>query len=308
MPRKIIFDTDAGHDDVVAWSLLHASPELELLGVTCVFGNTSLERVWRNVEFTREILASTAPVFVGASGPLLRDRIHAADAHGPSGLAGVTLPPERPISQPRDAVQFIIETVLEHPNEITLVPVGPLTNIALAMRLEPRIVPAIREIALMGGSLGRGNFTPAAEFNILADPDAARIVFSSGARIAMFGLDVTEGTLVMPEDLERVKSWTSRAGAFLADVLTHSVDSHAGWGFPGASMHDPCPLIYLIRPELFTMQTMYVGVETQPGENYARTTGDPEGRWAHPAQVSVAVNADRRAVVEFLIDRLERLP
>jgi purine nucleosidase len=308
MPRKIILDFDAGHDDVVTWSLIHASPELELLGVTCVFGNTSIERVLRNAKFTRQVLGSRAPIFVGASGPLLRDRINAEVAHGPSGLAGVTMPPEEPIAERRTAVQFIIDTVLAHPGEVTLVPIGPLTNIALAMRLEPRIIGAIQELAIMGGSLTHGNFTPAAEFNTLADPHAAQIVFASGAKIAMFGLNVTEQTYVMPADLERVKTWPTRAGAFLSNVLTHSVDSHAGWGYPGASMHDPCPVVYLIRPELFTMQHMYLGVEVQPGENFGRTTGDPLGRYRQAANASVAVQAEQRAVIEFMIDRLEQLP
>jgi purine nucleosidase len=306
--RKIILDSDVGHDDVVAWSLIQASPELELLGVTTVFGNTSLERVWRNAHFTRKVLGSNVPILLGASEPLLRDRINAEAAHGPSGLAGVTMPEETAISQPRTAVQFIIDTVLEAPNQITLVPIGPLTNIALAMRLEPRIIPAIRQINLMGGSLTHGNFTPAAEFNILADPHAAQIVFSSGATIAMFGLNLTEETFLMPQDLERIKTWRTRAGAFLSDLLTHSLESHAGWGYPGASMHDPCPIIHLIRPELFTMRQMAVGIETQPGENFARTTGDPQGRWGRPANVNFAIDADRRELIEFLIGRLERLP
>jgi purine nucleosidase len=269
--HKIIFDTDAGHDDVVAWSLIHASPELELLGITCVFGNTSLERVWRNVRFVREVLGSSVALHPGASEPLLRNRIDAADAHGTSGLEGVALPPESPLESSRTAASFIIQTVLDHPGQVTLVAVGPLTNVALAMRLEPRIIPALRELVLMGGSLTHGNFTPAAEFNILADPDAARIVFSSGAKIAMFGLNVTEETFVMPDDLERVRSWETRSGSLLSDVLTHSVGSHAGWGYPGASMHDPCPVLYLIRPELFTMQALYSASKPTP----ARITDAP---------------------------------
>ena len=218
------------------------------------------------------------------------------------------MPSETAITQPRTAVQFIIDTVLETPNQITLVPIGPLTNIALAMRLEPRIIPAIRQISLMEGSLTHGNFTPAAEFNILADPHAAQIVFSSGATIAMFGLNLTEETFLMLQDLERIKTWRTRAGAFLSDLLTHSLESHAGWGYPGASMHDPCSIIHLIRPELFTMRQMALGIETQPGENLARTTGDPRGRWGRPANVNVAIDADRRELIEFLIWRLERLP
>ena len=309
MPRKIILDFDAGHDDVVTWSLVHACPELELLGVTTVYGNTKLERVHRNALYTKAVLGSTVPLKPGASEPLICERIHAEIAHGESGLHGVPdLPPETPIVEPRDAVPFIIETVLAHPGEVTLVPVGPLTNIALAMRLEPRIIPAIQEIALMGGSLTHGNFTPTAEFNTLCDPHAARIVFDSGAPISMFGLNVTETVFVMPDDLTRVNTWPSRAAKFLSEVWQHSVDSHAGWGYPGASMHDPCPVIYLLHPEWFEMQRMYVHVETAPGEHVGQTTGDPKGRWGRAPNVNVAVGANVRAVIEFMLERLETLP
>jgi purine nucleosidase len=307
--QKIIYDTDAGHDDVVAWCLLQASPEFELLGVTTVFGNTSLERVYRNAQYTKNILGSTTPLLLGASEPLLRNRINAEVAHGASGLQGVTMPPEQTITEPRTAVQFMIEQVLAAPNEVTLVPVGPLTNIALAMRLEPRIIPAIKEIVLMGGSLTEGNFTPAAEFNTLADPHAAKIVFESGAKIAMFGLNVTATMYLVPDDLERVKGWPTKAGKFLGDVLTHSVVSHTEWwGYPGASMHDPCPLVYLVRPDLFEMKAMSVDVETQEGANFGRTTGDPKNMWKRPHEMKVAVDADVRGVIEFMLTRLETLP
>jgi purine nucleosidase len=306
--RKIILDHDAGHDDVVTTCLIHASPELELLGITTVYGNTNLERVHRNAKYAQRVLGSSVPLLPGASEPLFCPRIHAESAHGESGLAGVNdLPPESPITESRAAVPFIVQQILEHPGEVTLVPVGPLTNIALAMRLEPRIIPAIKEIAFMGGSLTDGNFTPAAEFNTLCDPHAARIVLESGVPISMFGLNVTENVMVMPEDLERVKTWKTRAGRFLSEVWQHSVDSHAGWGYPGASMHDPCPIIHLLHPEFFELRTMYVHVETQPGSNFGRTTGDPKGKTGETPNARVAMRADHRAVIEFLLERLETL-
>jgi purine nucleosidase len=306
--RKIILDHDAGHDDVVTMCLVHACPELELLGITTVYGNTKLERVWRNAKYTQRVLGSSVSVLPGASEPLFCPRIHAESAHGTSGLAGVNdLPPEEPITEARSAVPFIIEQILEHPTQVTLVAIGPLTNIALAMRLEPRIVPAIQHIAFMGGSLTHGNFTPAAEFNTLCDPHAAQVVLESGVPITMFGLNVTENVMVMPDDLERVKTWRTRAGRFLSAVWQHSVDSHANWGYPGASMHDPCPIIHLLAPERFEMQEMYVHVETQPGLNFGRTTGDPRGRTGRPPNARVAVRADHRAVIEFLLERLETL-
>jgi purine nucleosidase len=308
MKKKIILDFDAGHDDVVTWCLIHACPELELLGVTTVFGNTSLERVHRNAQYTKDVLGSSAPLIPGASEPLVRDRIDAEVAHGPSGLHGVNdMPPETEITEPRAAVQFIIDQVLKYPGEVTLVPIGPITNIALAIRLEPRIVPLIKEIAFMGGSLTNGNMTPTAEFNTLADPHALQIVLNSGIPCAMFGLNITEETFVMPPDLARVKTWPTKAGKFLGEVWQHSIDSHFGWGYPGASMHDPCPIIYLIRPELFQMQQMYVDVEIQYGRNFGRTTGDPKARWNQNPSCRVAVKNDVRGVIEFMLDRLETL-
>jgi purine nucleosidase len=306
-PTKIILDTDVGHDDVVAWALVQASPELKLLGVTTVFGNTALERVWRNAKHTKLALGSQVPLFLGASEPLLRDRIHAESAHGESGLAGVTMPASTPILEPHGAVGFIIETVLSQPGQVTLVALGPLTNLALAIRLEPRIVSAIKGISLMGGGLNGGNITPAAEFNTLADPHAARIVFESGIPIQMFGFNITQEVFVMPTDLERVKSWGTKAGTFLTSVLQHSLDSHLSWGYPGASMHDPCPVVHLLRPNLFSMQTMNVHVETQPGHNFGRTTGDTGHQRLPEHDVDVAINADRRGVIEFILDRLETL-
>jgi purine nucleosidase len=308
MKQKIILDMDAGHDDVVTWCLVHACPEFELLGVTTVFGNTSLGRIYRNAKYTKNLLNASVPLLVGASEPLVRERINVEVAHGHSGLAGVNdMPPEEPITEQRNAVQFIIEQVLAAPGEVTLVPIGPLTNIALAMRLEPLIIPAIKQITLMGGSLTHGNTTPAAEFNTLADPHAAHVVFESGVPIAMFGLNATVSNYVMPADLERVKKWPTRAGKFLSEVFGHSVESHLGWGYPGASMHDPCPVVYLLHPELFEMQTTFVIVDTQPGVNFGRTIGDYKGRFGRGTNAKVAMKIDRQ-VVDFMLERLETLP
>jgi purine nucleosidase len=191
MKRKIILDCDPGHDDAVAILLALSSQELEVLGITTVYGNVGLPYTSRNAQIMVELAGKTTKVFAGASRPLLRDRISAEDVHGKSGLEGPSFEePKLPLEQ-QHAVQFIIDSILEHPNQVTLVPVGAFTNIALAMRLEPKIIPLIGEIVVMGGSTTLGNASPAAEFNILCDPHAASIVFSSGVKLTMFGLNAS---------------------------------------------------------------------------------------------------------------------
>lgn len=299
--RKIILDCDPGHDDAFAWALAARSPELELLGVTVTYGNTKLEHTYRNAKVLADILGSTCPIHAGASEPLLRERISAEAAHGSSGLEGPTLPPSEANQQPRTAVQFIIEQVLQHPHQVTLVPVGPLTKLALAMRLEPSIVPKIQEIALMGGSTGHGNFTPVAEFNILADPHAAQVVFSSGAPLTMFGLNVTEEAMLYQTELNQLRQQNSQVGRFLGEVLEFFLKAHQGWGFKGASLHDPCPVAYLIQPDLFQFEMMRVEVDTTGGIGFGQTVCDKRSK--NP-NVKVAVGVDYAGFRKLLLDRL----
>ncbi|MBB6098335.1 purine nucleosidase [Deinobacterium chartae] len=299
-PRPIIIDCDPGHDDAVALLLALASPELEVLGITTTHGNVSLERTSRNALRIREFSGANVPVFSGAERPLLRDAISAEHVHGQTGLGGVTLPEPSRGLEPRRAAEFIVESVMARPGEVTLVPTGPLTNIALALRLEPRLAESVREIALMGGSSDHGNTTPAAEFNIYADPHAARIVFESGAPLRMFGLNVTHQVRSSPERVARVRAVPNRMGPVVAELLT--IWNEEG----GAALHDPCPVAYLIRPELFDLEPYFVEVDILEGPNFGRTVVDLTSVTGRPRNVQVAMRANAEGVFDLLTERLAR--
>ncbi|MCL4455712.1 MAG: nucleoside hydrolase [Deinococcus sp.] len=316
MPQKIIFDTDPGHDDAIAIMLALASPELEMLGITTTFGNVALEKTTRNALVVRELLGKTVPVYAGAERPLLRERISAENVHGHSGLEttsphGLSEGPDLQEPQGRAEAQhaalFIIQKVLEHPGKVTLVSVGPLTNLALAMRLEPKIVPAIKQIVLMGGSLYLGNTTPAAEFNILCDPHAAKIVFDSGAPLTMFGLNLTHQTLATPERIARFRALGTRVGEVAAALLDFFRQHYQRrYGYEGAALHDPATIAYLVQPDLFKLRPMFVEVDSTPGPGFGRTVCDYWQVTEKPANCQVALEADAEGFFELLVERIGR--
>jgi purine nucleosidase len=308
VPEKIIIDCDPGHDDALAIMLALASPELEVLGITVTYGNVGLENTTRNALIVRELCRSSVPVLAGADRPLLRERISAESVHGTSGLDGPELPEPRGGLETKRAAEFIIESVLANPDQVTLVPVGPLTNIALAMRLEPRIVPQIKRIVLMGGDVFLGNWTPAAEFNIVCDPHAAKIVFGSGAPIAMFGLNVTHQVLATPPRVERLRA----LGTGVADTTVGLLEFfklayNRRYGFDGPALHDPCTIAYLINPALFALKSMNVQIETSEGPSFGRTVCDYWGVTGQPANAEVAIRADADGFFELLTERIKAL-
>jgi len=333
VPRKIILDCDPGHDDAIAMMLALASPELEVLGVTVVHGNVSLARTVRNALVVRELLGAEVPIYAGADRPLVRERISAEAVHGVSGLDGPQLSEPQGKPEQQHAVSFIIETVLAHPGEVTLVPTGPLTNLALALRLEPKIAGLIPQIVLMGGSLDTGNWTPAAEFNILCDPHAARIVFESGIPIVMMGLNLTHQVIATPRRVERFRALGSRVGEVTAQLLEFFREHHVTrYGWEGAALHDPCTVAYLIRPELFKTQAMYVAIETNEGLNFGRTVCDRwgvtqgvaaghtgshgqspalaglvlAGNLGQPANAQVGLAVDAEGLFDLLVERISK--
>ncbi len=309
MIQKIILDCDPGHDDAVAIMLALASPELNVLGITTTHGNVGLELTSRNARIVRELCDSPVKVFAGADRPLLRNRISAESVHGRSGLEGPELPePVTPLED-QHAVQFLIEQVLANPGEVTLVPIGPLTNIALAMRMEPRFAQAVQKIVLMGGSTTLGNWSPAAEFNILCDPHAARIVFESGVPIAMFGLNLTHQVLATPERAARLRALPNRVGPVVAELIDFFKLSYMRrYGFAGPAMHDVCAVAHLLRPTLFEMQNMFVEIDTTDGPSVGRTICDVYNATGKAANAEVAMQADAEALFDFLIERLASLP
>lgn len=262
MPRpSILLDCDPGHDDAVA--IITAANTCNLLGITTVAGNAPLSATTRNALIMRDLLRLDVPVHSGADRPLLAEPKFAAYVHGESGLDGADLPEPTRAVDGTDAARFIIDTVRATSDPVWLVPVGPLTNIAVALRLDPTLVDRIAGISLMGGGTF-GNRTPAAEFNIWADPEAAAIVYSSGAPIIMAGLDVTHQFIVDAERVAEVRAIGGTLGNLLADLFDffrrNYMERHTE--MRGAALHDPCAVLAVTHPELFETSEHFVTVET----------------------------------------------
>ena len=252
MPRKIILDCDPGHDDAIALLLAHGNPDVELVAVTTVVGNQTLDKVTRNALAVATVAGITGvPFAAGCPRPLLRGITIAADIHGETGLDGPELPEPTVPLDPRHAVDLIIDTVLAHPpGEITLVPTGGLTNIALAVRKEPRLARLVREVVLMGGGYHTGNRTPVAEFNIAIDPEAAHIVFHEPWPVVMVGLDLTHQALAIPDVFDAIAAVGTRPAKVVLDILEFFKTAYApGPGLRRASGARPVRGRLRHRPE-----------------------------------------------------------
>jgi len=221
--RKIILDCDPGHDDAIAILMAAKHPAIDLLGITIVAGNQTLDKTLVNGLNVCQQLDINVPVFAGMPQPIMRKQIVADNIHGETGLDGPVFGPLTRKAESTHAVQFIIDTLMASDGDITLVPVAPLTNIAVAMRMQPAIIPKIKEIVLMGGAYGTGNFTPSAEFNIYADPEAAHVVFSSGAPLVMMGLDLTNQTACTPDVIARMEKAGGPAGKLFSDMMNFTL-------------------------------------------------------------------------------------
>jgi uridine nucleosidase len=312
-PRRIIIDTDPGVDDAMAIFYALDSPEVEVVGLTTVFGNAHTETTTYNALALLELAGrSDIPVARGADGPLAgpfegpADFVHGTDGQGNAGIAA---PTTQAIVQ--DAAQFIIDTVRASPGEITLVAIGPLTNIALAMQREPRLTENVREIVLMGGNaFTHGNATPAAEANIHNDPEAADIVFGASCPITMAGLDVTEKIQMTREDLARIGTMGNPRADHLARILPFYLDFHAKTDkLDGIHLHDSTAISYLIAPDAFTWEEYAIRVDC--GNSFARGetvaakgTADTETAWAGRTQVRILTGADSHRLVELELSRL----
>ncbi|MBY6161379.1 nucleoside hydrolase [Mameliella alba] len=311
-PRKIIIDTDPGQDDAVAILLALASPEeIEVLGITAVAGNVPLDLTLKNARKVCELAGKTeAPIYSGCDRPLAHELVTAEHVHGKTGLDGPDLPePTMPV-QPQHAVDFIIETLRSQPaGTVTLCPLGPLTNIGTALQKAPDIAPRIREIVLMGGAYFEvGNITPAAEFNIYVDPEAAEIVFKCGAPITVMPLDVTHKALVTAPRNEAFRDLGTPVGLAVAQMTDFFERfDKAKYGSKGAPLHDPCVTAYLIRPELFTGRFINVEIETQSPLTRGMTVADWWGVTDRPANATFIGDLDADGFFDLLTERLARL-
>ncbi|GAC1359793.1 MAG: nucleoside hydrolase [Ktedonobacteraceae bacterium] len=305
---RIILDTDPGIDDALALLLALASPEVELEAVTTVSGNVPVEMTTRNALALLTLAGRTAiPVARGCSYPLVRAPLHAAYVHGQNGLGEIVLPEPAIQPVPQHAVDLIIQKVLQSPGEITLVALGPVTNFALALRREPRIAQAVREVVMMGGALRvPGNTTPSAEFNVLADPHAAHAVLHAGWPVRLVSLDTTMQT---PLSRAQVDTFTQNGGAvktFIKQMLAYYFDVFAPqYRVPTFHMHDPLCLGVAFQPDFITWEPCYVDVEL----NGTLTLGETVAFFARPQapapniQASTAVDAER--FVQFFFDRVD---
>lgn len=297
--RKIILDCDPGHDDAVAMILAAGNPNIELLGVTTIGGNHTLPKVTRNAQIVSTICGIEAPIHAGCSRPLVREVTIAEGIHGDTGMEihGYDLPDPAVEVQDMHAVDFIIETVMEaEPNTVTLVPTGPLTNIAMAVRKEPRLAERVKEVVLMGGGYHTGNWSAVAEFNIKVDPEAAHIVFNEPWQVTMVGLDLTHQALATPEVEGKVKAIGSSPADFVVGLFGAFRKNYKdAQGFDNPPVHDPCAVAYLIDPTVMTTVKAPVDVEL----NGALTTGMTVADFRAPApadchtQVAVKLDADK---------------
>jgi purine nucleosidase len=288
---RILLDCDPGLDDALALVLCHGDPGLDLVAVTTVGGNVPLAATTRNALELRDHLGfPSVPVAAGAGAPLVRPAENAAHVHGDSGLGSVELAPAVTALDPRSAVDLIVDAVRSAPGEIHLVATGPLTNIALALQKDPAIVGLVASIVVMGGSYTRGNATPAAEFNVFADPEAAAIVFGAGWRVVMVGLDLTLQAIATPPIVARMRALGRLGTELLAPLSTFWVDPTDA-AFPGQAVHDVCAAVFVSRPDLFETRDARVEVETEGRLTSGMTVVDFSSA-APNARVAVRLDVD----------------
>lgn len=290
--RKIIIDCDPGHDDAIAIVMAATSSKLDLLALTVEAGNQTLEKTGKNALNLAQFLNLDIPVALGRGKPLKRTPMTCAAVHGESGLDGVDFPPLKINFDKREAVELLKDLLLEN-EKVTLVPTGPLTNIAELLMEHPEVKTHIEEIVLMGGSMGHGNVSPAAEFNILCDPEAADIVFNSGLIVKMIGLDVTREVLVLPEVMERMKKIGSKNSKLFYDLMVaFNKNQKKVFGFDGGPLHDPATIVYLINPDVIEFQFMNVVIDVTGGPSYGRTNCDRFNYLKQTPNAYVAVKID----------------
>ena len=290
--EKIILDCDPGHDDAVAIMLAGKSPKIELLGVTVVAGNQTLEKTQINALNVVQCLGLDVSVYAGCGQPMIREKMTAGDIHGD----GPVFEPLTKELEKEHAVSFIIRTLMESDGDITMVTTGPMTNLGMAIRMEPRIVPKIKRIVLMGGAYTNGNVTPAAEFNIIADADAAYVCFTAGRPITMIGLDVTRKALCYPSIVDRMDKIGNKASKLFVDLMRHFCKSQKEvFGWEGGPLHDPITIAWLIDPSVVETKPMHAEIDIRSVQSYGRTNCDFFGyqKLEPNADVGIGIDAEK---------------
>lgn len=308
-PRRILVDCDPGHDDAIALALAHGSPAVELVGITTVAGNQTIEKVTRNARVVATVAGITdVPIAAGCAAPLVRPPFTAAHIHGDTGLDGPVLPEPTVPLDPRHAVDLIVELVMESaPGTLTLVPTAPLTNIAVALRREPRIAERVAEVVLMGGGNGLGNITAAAEFNIAVDPEAAAAVFAAPWRVTMVGIDTTHQATATPQVRQRIRE----LGTDTARMVDGLLDFYAGtytqqYGFAAPPVHDPVAVAAVIDPTLLRTVDAHVEIELAGRHTTGMTVCDVHGRGGAELRTAVATGVDADRFWDVVVAALAR--
>ncbi|MFA6627674.1 MAG: nucleoside hydrolase [Bacilli bacterium] len=295
--QKIILDCDPGHDDATAIMMAAKNPNIDLLGISVVAGNQVIERTAINAMNVCQYLGLDIPVYQGCGQPMIRQRpIIAADIHGKTGLDGPNFKPLKRKIEKKHAVNFIIDTLMAGESDISVVTTGPMTNLAMAMRMEPKIIPKIKQVVFMGGSYGNGNVTPAAEFNIIADADAAYVVFTSGRPLVMVGLDVTRQALCFPSIVERMSKNNNPAGKLFTDLMTFFCKTQKEvFGWEGGPLHDPITIAYLIDPTVLKTKFVNAEVDIRSVKSYGRTNCDmfDYNHWTKNCNVAYEIDVEK---------------
>jgi purine nucleosidase len=309
----LIIDTDPGADDVVALLMALASPQqLQVRAITTVAGNVRIDKTSRNARLAREWAGrNEVPVYAGAARPLVRSPIYAANIHGEEGLPGIAVhEPKLPLAH-GDAVQYLVETLSKAPpHSITIAMLGPQTNLALALVHKPEIVQGIKEVVVMGGAhFNGGNITPVAEFNLFADPQAARVVLASGVKLTYVPLDVTHKILTSEARIAQLTERGNQAGNRVAAILNEYVKADmVHYGLPGGPVHDASVIAYLLKPELFSGRNVYLQIDDREGPTFGQTIADWYGSLKQPANAFWVESGDAQGFFDLLAERLQRLP
>jgi len=308
-PKRIIIDTDPGIDDAFTFLLALASPEIQLEALTTTQGNVTVEKATHNALAILELgRASQIPVAQGSVLPLVQPLRASADVHGESGIGDARLPEPSARPVPGHAVDFLIKRVLAAPHEISIFPIGPLTNIAMAIRKEPRFADAVRELVIMGGAIQEGgNMTALAEFNIYVDPHAAHIVFHSGIPITLIPLDVTHKCLLKQEHVDRLMKIDSPVTRFIRDAISVYIRTSLELGHEGCALHDPLTLATILAPQLLTLKKYYVDVDISGGISMGKTLADILNVTKKQPNLSVAMDVRGTEFIELFLQRMESL-
>lgn len=302
MSRPIIIDCDPGIDDALAIMLAIASNELDIKLITTCAGNQRIEKITLNTLKLLSFVDKEIEVAKGADKPLFKDLVLSEAAHGKSGFGEVELEELKFSVSDRSAIEAMKDTILNSEQKITIVAIGPLTNIALLIKSYPEVIKNINQLSIMGGACNGGNCTPVAEFNIYVDPDAAKIVFDSGIPITMFGLDVTHQIPMYKEDIDRIRYIGNKTGQFAAKMLDFYFKEDKIEG-----MHDPCPVAYLIDPSLFTIIPCNVEIETKGEFTRGQTVVDKLNQTGKPQNVKVALEVEREKILDMLYNAIKKL-